>query len=349
MSEKLKVLFVEPPLARRVGGIETALQGLEIALPAAGVQIVRTEDADRNQLPDFDVVHFHGLWEWSHHRARNWCQQLKKPYLVSPHGMLEDWAFRHRGWKKRPYFHLLERSSVARAAAILATSELETTPLLRWFPTKSIRVLPLGGHAPSKVNSHAQARAKLNIRDDEYVVLFLSRCHEKKGLHVLTESLPEAAKEASRPIRLIVVGDGDARYVDPLRAATASWTGSLRCEWTGAKWGDEKWDYLSAADLLCLPSFSENFGLAVLEALFAGTPVLTTKSTPWPALRGSLPIFFTEPTATELAAALSARIAAGPVDGQQRSATIAEATRTFNWSTLAPRYAELYSEVADSA
>jgi len=349
VRKKLNVLFVEPPPERRVGGIETALSGLAGALRAIGIDLTRTSTPQKPTLAQADLVHFHGLWELSHRRARRWCQQLRRPMIVSPHGMLEDWAFRHRGWKKRPYFHLVERPSIARADVILATSETETGPLLRWFPSEKVRVLPLGGHPPASLPPHAETRVRLGLSPDDYVVLFLSRCHEKKGLHLLVEALPQVARGAARPIHLVVVGDGDAAYVEPLRQTTAAWSGLLRCTWTGAVWGDEKWNYLSAADLLCLPSYSENFGLAVLEALFAGTPVLTTYTTPWPALRGSLPFSFTNPSATELAAALRAQIAAPRATDTDRAATRHEAVSTFNWSTLAPRYVELYSELADPA
>lgn len=342
------MLFVEPPAERRVGGIETALSSLAEALSKIGVAVVRDIAPTRSRLASADVVHFHGLWEISHRRARRWCTQLRKPMIVSPHGMLEDWAFRHRGWKKRPYFRLFERRSIARANLILATSEMETGPLLRWFPSEKIRVLPLGGHPPMALRPHAEARTRLGLSADPCVILFLSRCHEKKGLHLLIEALPKLALNLAQPIHLLVVGDGEAGYVEPLRHETSGWMGMLRCTWAGAVWGEEKWDYLSAADLLCLPSYSENFGLAVLEALFAGTPVLTTYATPWPALRGTLPLFFTQPSAPELAAALRQRIESPRASEADRAATRHEAVATFNWSTLAPRYAELYSELADS-
>lgn len=349
MQETLNVLFVEPPPARRVGGIETALRSLHEALFRLGLSVQRTTTPAEPALAAADVVHFHGLWEFAHARARRWCARHGKPTIVSPHGMLEDWAFRHRGWKKRPYFHLVERPSLARANVILATSELETGPLLRWFRPGQIRVLPLGGHPPAALPAHPEARAALGLQPEEFVVLFLSRCHEKKGLHLLIDALPSVATRATRTIHLMIVGDGDPAYIQPLRAATNRWSGTLRCTWTGAVWGDEKWTYLSAGDLFCLPSFSENFGLAVLESLFAGTPVLTTPETPWPALRGTLPLFFTPPVVAGLAAALRARIDAGPVAAEARAAARDEAIGRFNWSTLAPRYAELYSELAHSA
>ncbi len=345
MSRELKILFAEPPPQRRIGGIETALVGLSHALAAECIAVTRADRLTKDLVANADVVHFHGLWETSHVRARRWCRDAGKPTIVSPHGMLEPWAFRHRGWKKRPYFWFVEKPSLAAADLLLATSTLEADRLAQWFARDRIRALPLGGD-PAPVPNHADARRRLKLGDDEFVVLFLSRCHEKKGLHLLIAALPEATRAARRKVRLIVVGDGERSYVGPLQEQTFRWPGDAACTWQGACWDAAKWDYFSAADLFCLPSFSENFGLAVLEALFAGTPALTTFETPWPALRGALPISFTRANVPELTNALQARFAAPPSTAAERAATRAAAIASFAWSTLAPRYGELYRQLA---
>lgn len=348
MPAPLNVLFVEPPRARRIGGIETALAGLARALPAVGVRVTRTDEVDSSHLATADVVHFHGLWEPAHWRARRWCARLGKPCIVSPHGMLEEWAFRHRGWKKWPYFHLLEKPSLARARVVLATSDAEATRLGRWFSPERIRVLGLGAE-PVTVPDRDEARLRLRLSPDDFTVLFLSRCHEKKGLHLLIAALPEAARHAGRRVHLLIVGEGDEGYVAPLRAATAAWAGNLRATWAGPFWGHEKWDFLAAADLFCLPSFSENFGLAVLEALMAGTPVLTTPATPWATLRGALPVELCAPAVPAVATALAQRLRAAPATDEQRAVTRDLARQRFAWSALAPQYRALYQGVITAA
>jgi glycosyltransferase involved in cell wall biosynthesis len=344
MQDILKVLFVEPPPERRIGGIETALKGLAAALPVAGVEVTRAVTADARQIASADVVHFHGLWEPDHLHARRACARGRKPFLVSPHGMLEDWAFRHRGWKKRPYFYFAERPSIRRAGAVLATSEEEAVTLRRWFPARSVPVLPLGGEVVA-VTEHGAARRKLGWADNEFVLLFLSRCHEKKGLHLLIASLPEAARESAAPVHLVIVGEGEPAYVAPLQRTTADWAGRVHATWVGACWTPTKWDYLSGADLMCLPSFSENFGLAVLESLFAGTPVLTTPGTPWGSLRESLPVRLAAPAEPALVSALRDAIAAPRATPEERTRTREMAVTRFDWRALAPRYADLYRQL----
>nr|WP_255420826.1 glycosyltransferase [Opitutus sp. ER46] len=341
----MNVLFVQPPAAHRVGGIDTALSGLAQAVAPADVHVERVETLHADAAAHADLVHFHGLWERAHISARRRCVAANTPFLISPHGMLEPWAFQHRGWKKWPYFHLIERPSFKAAKAILATSDAEATQLARWFPRPQIRVLSLGGDLPPSGNRDT-ARGGIGVRPEELVILFLSRCHEKKGLHLLIDALPAAARAAGRSVRLLVVGDGDPAYVNPLRSATTRWTGNLRCTWAGACWGQEKWRYLHAADLLCLPSFSENFGLAVLEALFAGTPVLTTTGTPWASLRGALPVETIPPTTKDLQTALARFLIQPPPTDAVRQNTRSLAQAMFGWPALAPRYVALYRELA---
>jgi glycosyltransferase involved in cell wall biosynthesis len=328
-----------------MGGIETALSDLARTLSAAGVSIMRRSEPTEAEIADVQLVHFHGLWETGHHAVRKWCRARKVPYLVSPHGMLEAWAFRHRAWKKWPYFYLRERTALAQSAAILATSDEEAARLGRWFPPELIRVIPLGA-TPPPISNYISARQKLGWSAATETVVFLSRCHEKKGLHLLIDALPIAAAKHSGPIHLVIVGDGDSTYVQPLKRLTATWQGNVQATWVGARWGKEKWDYLSAADLMCLPSFSENFGLAVLESLFAGTPVLTTPQTPWRSLGRGLPIAFAEPSVTDLSRALAEQLAKAPPTEAERAATSAATSARFDWSVLAPRYADLYRELA---
>lgn len=334
---ELKILFAEPPPARRIGGIDTALEGWARALGTAGAMITRH---DRTTLPgdlrDFDVVHFHGLWEPAHHRLRERCRRAGIPFVVSPHGMLEPWAMAHKSWKKSLYFKFREQPSLARAAALLATSEEEAGPLRSYFPHPPITVLPLGID-PTPPPDYVGARRDLGWKEDDRVVVFLSRLHPKKGLHLLIDAWPEIQSRCTEPVRLVIVGDGERDYVDSLQSRAAP-----SVDWIGPQWGDAKWPYLQGADLFCLPSYSENFGFAPLEATAVGTPVITTPGTPWGSLRGGLPIGIVEPQVSALAAAVCDRLSAPRPDARARSDAHAEAMGRFGWPSLVSRYAEFY-------
>jgi len=279
----MTVYFFEPPMPQKVGGLDLAIRTLRSYLIEAGTAIKNETEfqAQGDNSPNETVVHFHGLWQPQFLKASRRCRSRNIPYVVSPHGMLEPWAWKHKRWKKWPYFLLFERNHLLRAASLLATSDMEAGNLRRFFPRARCSVIPLGlpdSHLPD----HAGARQSLGWQPNEKILLFLSRIHPKKGLDLLLNSLADLDRQSHPGIRLVVVGGGDAVYVSRLRALADERKSKLpRIDWLGEIWGKEKWSYLQGADLFCLTSFSENFGLAVLEALQVGTRVLTTNTVPW--------------------------------------------------------------------
>jgi glycosyltransferase involved in cell wall biosynthesis len=338
----LTLLFIEPPPARRVGGIDTALESWSQAMASHGLT-VRRHDATRGE-PDFsgvDLVHCHGLWEPRHEWWRRQGRRLNLPIIMSPHGMLDPWARRHKRWRKAVYFQMVERPALHLADRVLATSEEERLSLLSLLPRAKIDHLPLGlSHLPAP--AYAEARAKLGWHADERVCVFLSRLHPKKGLHVLLEAWQKLAPPPSLRFRLVIVGEGEAGYVQPLQNASRD---QSEVEWLGPCWGERKWLYLQGADLFCLPSFGENFGYAVLEAAAVGTPVVTSPATPWASLRGEMPIVLVEPNVEQLTPTLQARLQQLPASPAARDRAHREALQRFAWSALAPRYVSFYQSV----
>ncbi len=261
--------------------------------------------------------------------------------------MLEPWAFAHKRWKKIPYLHLCELPSLKRAAAVIATSGSEAQGLKRWFKPEQIWVLPLGvAEAPAP--DYNTARAALNWSRDERVVVFLSRLHEKKGLHVLIAAWRRILPLVSFPVRLVIVGEGDTSYVEPLKRETGRMS-DAKIDWVGPQWGDKKWPWLQGADCFCLPSFSENFGLVVPEALLVGTPVVTTPGTPWADLGRGLPVTIVEPEEAALADALVRVLRAGAISPEIRAETHTALVAGFGWSRLAKDYVALYQSLATAS
>lgn len=333
----MKVHFFDPPPAQKTGGLEAAIQALREALQHAGVTVDRRLPGDGEPG---HVVHFHGLWQPAHARLSAECVRLRIPFVVSPHGMLEPWAWRHKRWKKWPYFHLVEWRHLARASSLLATAPAEARRLRVMFPRQRVECLPLGLTGDARPD-YERARAALGWREDERVLLFLSRIHIKKGLDLLLHALTDS--DAARGARLVIVGDGEESYVRKLRSYAETHAARLPpLDWIGAVWGDERWKYFQGADLFCLPSHSENFGLAVLEACQVGTPALTTSATPWADHLADGRGFIAEARVESLRDLL-AKIFAAPRSTPDQRAKLAEwAWETFRWETLAPKYAAFY-------
>jgi glycosyltransferase involved in cell wall biosynthesis len=298
-------------------------------------------------LKGFDVVHFHGIWSPAHLRMQKYCQRLCIPAVVSPHGMLEPWAWRHRRWKKWPYFHLLEKRRLGGAQALLATAAEEAANLKRFFPLSRVEMLPLGIE-PDISPDHVAARRHLGWEDGERVLLYLSRVHPKKGLLELLQALQWLAAQCTMyRLRLVIVGDGPADYVAVCRQQVAGLHPQLRVDWLPPVWGAAKWPYLQGADLFCLPTYSENFGLVVLEAGIVGTPVFTTTGTPWQVIADEGLGWVVDPRPELYRGVLKAFLDRADGDLQSMRQRIASWTRAhFVWPSLIRRYVDFYTAIA---
>ena len=350
----MKIHFFEPPPAQKIGGLDAAIASLGTAMKQLGHSVAVNESLPEKR--DGAVAHFHGLWQRNFPALARHCRLRGIPYVVSPHGMLEPWARRKKCWKKWPYFQLIEKRWIAGAACVLATASPEAERLAKFFPRSRIESLPLGLTA-DKRPGHAAARARLGWSEHETVLLFLSRIHEKKGLDLLLSAL--AARHGDNPVlgaaartelfplrtRLVIVGpEEQPDYAARCRIFIAQNAAHLpRTDWIGPVWGDDRWPYFQGANLFCLPTHSENFGLAVLEACQVGTPALTTTGTPWADTLGDGRGFIARPEAADIRTQLARFFSLPRRTDAERSALADWAWENFDWAKLAPRYAALYA------
>ncbi|MCX6966290.1 MAG: glycosyltransferase [Verrucomicrobia bacterium] len=335
----MKIRFVTPPLVKQTGGIENAVEGLREALQRQGITVVQGGDPDDKEA----IHHFHGLWDPSHSRLAMQLRKRNRPYVVSPHGMLDPWAFRHRRWKKMPYFWLFERHFLAGASSLFVTSSMELEHVARVIQHPRVEILPLGCR-DIRGPDCAAARKALGWSSEDRVLLFLSRIDVKKGLHMLIQALARSGS-AVEGWKLVIVGDGDPAYLAQLKATARAMAQSLPVlEWVGPVWGGERWPYIQGADLFCLPTHAENFGIAVLEAFYAGTPVMTTDQTPWRDYAQMDGVFITKPEVDSIASGIL--LAADKIGRQwteaDRTRLACWAHEHFAWENLQQMYAEAY-------
>ena len=340
----MNIHFFTPPPAQRAGGLDAAIRNLREALVTSGVTI---DEALPETLDGPHLAHFHGLWQPPHATLARACRQRGIPYIVSPHGMLEPWAWRHKWWKKWPYFQLVERAHLRGAAMLLATSELEAARIRQMLPGARVACVPLGMTSDLGPD-YDRARKALGWNTDQRVLLFLSRLHVKKGLDLLLRALAEIQIPARDNTRLVIVGGGDPGYVGKLHALARDLGARLpQVEWVGELWGEDRWKYFQGADLFCLPTHSENFGLAVLEACQVGTPVLTTRGTPWRDWLLEGRGYLADPTVPSLKEALSQFLHSPPAEISDRARLAVWTREKFSWKNLAPRYLATYRAALD--
>lgn len=343
--QSMRVRFLAPPLEKQKGGIENALTGLRDALTNAGVTVLDHGDANDKTC----VHHFHGLWE-PEHAAFSWrLRRRNLPYVVSPHGMLEPWAIRNRRLKKIMYMNLVERRHLTGASSLFVTSAMEAQHARHVLSHDNFIVLPIGCSDPKGADYRA-ARTRLGWAPDTRVLLYLSRIDKKKGLDMLLSAMTDDRFTWDN-WHLVVVGDGDSGYQNDLLEYARRHAEKLpRISWQGAVWGSDRWQYFQASDVFVLPTHSENFGIAVLEALYAGTPVITTTTTPWSTYQHVEGIFISEPNPKDLRDILLAyhRTSRENWSPAQRTLLSDWANENFNWDKLVPRYVEAYERANES-
>lgn len=237
-----------------------------------------------------DVAHIHAMWTTSNHQLARLCSRLGVPYVFSPHGMLDEWSMAQRSLKKRLFLNLVGYRTLAAAAQIHLTAQAELEQACRYFPRARGTVVPLifdlqpFGTLPGPGAARARFRA---FALDRPVLLFLSRMHYKKGADLLLRAVARL-RDAGTPVAAVLAGRGDAAYESELHALAASLQLGELAEFPGMVTGGDKLSLLQAADMLVVPTSSENFGFVFVEALACATPVVTTRGVDiWPELAES--------------------------------------------------------------
>lgn len=225
------------------------------------------------QVPLSDIVHIHALWEQVQHDAAVLSRRHDVPYIFRPCGMLDPWSLRQKWLKKKLYMMLRLRRDLNGAAALHYTSEVERDL------AAPLGLRPPGLVVPNGVDlsefhslpSPGFLRNRFPQIGARQIVLFLSRIHPKKGLDIL---LPAFARSGTKDRALVITGPDQGGHEAEIRRLSHSLGLDQSVVFTGPLYGPERVAALVEADLFVLPSRQENFGIAVVEALAAGVPVL---------------------------------------------------------------------------
>ena len=315
----MRVLHVITGISRRSGGPSRSSQGLVAALCKAGVDawiypfdgaepwiegVRRFECSNVLNVQNvrmFDLVHIHGIWDRRLHKVAVTCRKADVPYVIAPRGMLEPWSLKQKWLKKRIARFLYQDRDLRLAAALHATAESEAEQFRRLGFKNRIIISPNGVNVPA-----GTFEVKVKGEGEQRRALFVSRMHPKKGVLELVESWARVKKEAKSKcvgeqwiFELVYTMNSDEERMyeqkvkDRILSLGMSYqdkdgtihctTATSACDFilTGPLDDEQKWEAYARADLFVLPTYSENFGIVVAEALWAGVPVITTKGTPW--------------------------------------------------------------------
>jgi glycosyltransferase involved in cell wall biosynthesis len=234
----------------------------------------------RRWVDDADVVHVHALWEQVQYHTARAARRAGKPYVVTPHGMLAGWAMNKSGWGKRLYLALRLRRNLDGASLVHYTSAAErdgsVAAGIRATPVVEPNGLDLAEFSPPPARgSFRAAHPGIGTRP---IVLFLGRLHPKKGLDLLVPAFAKALRgmpPAEVPV-LVLAGPDEGGYRHTVERWVRENDLAGHVVFTGMLRGPDRISALVDADLFCLPSYNENFGIVVAESLAAGCPVVVS-------------------------------------------------------------------------
>ncbi|MFZ4731065.1 MAG: glycosyltransferase [Pirellulales bacterium] len=282
------------------------------------------------------VIHGQGLWRSASLAVEYSPRRRGSRRVISPRGMLEPWALQHHATRKRIAMALWQWRQLADADMLHATSFGEYTTFRGLGLRNPVCVIPNGVEIPAAWADRGAADAAPG-RPRRCV--YLSRLHSKKGVPMLLD----AWARVRPPGWTLEIAGGSSDGHDREIARRIAAMGLADVRLAGELTGEEKWRFLATADLFVLPSHSENFGIAIAEAMGMGLPVITTTATPWGVLQQERSGWWVEPAADALAAAIreatSESIAQLAARGQRARDHVA---RSYRWDAIGERMAACY-------
>ncbi|MDG1143865.1 MAG: glycosyltransferase [Burkholderiales bacterium] len=288
------------------------------------------------KLQAVSVIHNHGIWTATNHWASVRGRKSNLPVVIQPHGMLEAWSLEQKKIKKKSALWLYQKKDLESAALFIATSEHEYGSIRRLGLRQPIAIVPHGIDTRSLELEPIRRGGRRKIR----TALFLSRIHPKKGLMDL---LTVWAKITPRDWLLVIVGNSsDPAYSAEIKTVIKHLNLSSSVQLLGYKEGKEKDSLFRSSDLFVLPSYSENFGLVVLEALSYGLPVVTTCKTPWLDLEQKGCGWTVKPGAESLEGALYKAISLKDADLDLMSNQARSYARGYAWRFSAEAMMNVY-------
>ena len=225
-----------------------------------------------------DLIHTHGLWMYPS-IASQVCASGGKPYIISPHGMLDPWAISNSSLKKKLAGFMYENHHLKRANCIHALNQSEYDSIRRYGLTNPVAVIPNGVDLPNLDTYCPPPEWQERLPTDAKVLFFLSRIHPKKGLVNLLQAWAAAIQKQAvddQPWHLVIAGWDQGGHQQELEQLADQFGISNTVHFVGPQFDTAKHASFCRADAFILPSFSEGLPMAVLEAWSYQLPVLMT-------------------------------------------------------------------------
>lgn len=264
--------------------IPTPIDVPTVLIPQHGLSstFAKPLDAVSATIASADICHLHGIWEPLLLQFARAAAKQNRPYIITPHGMLDPWSLQQKKWKKQLALSIGYRSMLNRAALVHCLNADEQRLLAPLKLTAPCAIIPNGMFLeeldpPPDPGLFRQHRPGPGTRR---YILFLSRLHYKKGLDILIDAFAQIAQQIST-VDLVIAGPDDGE-AEKLRRRAIELQLAERVWLTGPLYGALKWSALSGASCFCLPSRQEGFSVAILEAMACRVPVVISDQCHFP-------------------------------------------------------------------
>jgi glycosyltransferase involved in cell wall biosynthesis len=287
-----------------------------------------------NILKKFDLIHVYGGWTYFHIKATYVAMKMKKKIIIHPLGYYEPWSLKQKEFKKRIAWNVYQEKILLKSNLVHCASANEKNNLLKLNNNFKIEILPYGIQ-----NSFVKKKNKKTSIKKR--AIFFSRIHKKKGIEDLIKAWTEIN---NKDWILDIIGPcDDKKYLSYLKKLTFSNNNIFFLKPIYSE--KNKKILFDKYDFLALPTFNENFGMVILEALARGLPVLTNHNTPWRDIKTYNAGWFISDNYNNLLSCLRKIFNSNIHIFRKKSLNSTKLARNYNWDKLANDYVSVYKKV----
>jgi len=303
----------------------------------------------KSTMENYNLIHLHSPYVWPTWMAARMAFKAKKPYVMTTRGMLvRDLVHKKSRWAKSVWISLIERRNLERAALVHFTTQSEEAQVRQFgFSLKKTVVLGHGiDEAPTQGLTPESPRENIiSFLNGAPFLLYVGRISWEKGLNRLIEAMAYV-----KDIPLLFVGNGDAEYLKTLKDIAQKNGVSNQLIFAGPYYGSVKYDLYRKAKMFVLPSFYENFGNVVLEAMMQGCPVVVTPGVGLADfVRQNGAGLVAEDSAQGLAKAINQLLGNPDLCKEIKTMGPKAVREKFTWDKIAECMADCYEQIIDGA
>jgi glycosyltransferase involved in cell wall biosynthesis len=327
-----------PDFSEEWKGVEQfARKGPGKAYFAPGLRV-----AARSQIDNVSVFHGHGLYVYPNYLLGRLARAQGKPLVYHPHGFFDPWILARSKMKKRIAHFLFETSNIKHVSWWRALSSKETDQIRAVGVTAPIEIIPNGVHMPAKrTAAEIKEIAERYPRKRQKRIVFLSRVHPKKGLDLLFHAWAKLDPDLTKDWEIAVFGPDEGGHLAELQSEIQLLGIEDSVTFYGSVSGTDKEAAYRSGDLFVLPSRSEGFPMAVLEAASYGLPVLQTTECNFPELTAAGGAWEAQPAVDSIEQSLIEALNADDTERSQRGAAGKALVQChYQWSAIAQQVDE---------